>query len=154
MQLRTIFRGLVAGQWLLALISTPAVQSRYFSGDAVSDAPTLTLQAWLVALFGIALLTASIMASIGMWRFRRWGRTLFVAAEVTSLISGLLVPFLEWPTSAPTTPFPTTPLDGLSGPMTGAIIALAYASPLASEFRRERPARGVADNFGLDATSG
>lgn len=154
MQLRTIFRGLVAGQWLIALLGTPAIYAQFFTADAVREAPPPQTWWWLLSLFGLTLSAAAVVASIGLWRFRPWGRSLFVALEVVTLGIALLSPLFNWPTSASTTRMSTTPLDWLIGPMTGAIIALAYASPIASEFCRERPARGGADNFGLDATSG
>jgi len=154
MQLKLVFRGLVLGEWLVPLVGTPAVYTRFFTPDAAQDAPALPSGTWLIVLYGITISIAAVVASIGLWRFRRWGRTLFVAVQIVSLAFGLLAPLLRWLPMKPTTPFPTAPLDWLVGPMTGAIIALAYASPIAAEFGRVRDARGIADNPAVGATSG
>jgi len=155
MQLRSIFRALVLGEWIILLVGLPGVWARFFIGVGTHETVTVPSEAWYFPIVVTAISMAAIAASIGLWQFRRWGRILYVATQVISLAAGLMAPtLLHWRATNSVRPFPTTPIDWLSGPITGAIIALAYASPIGAEFERFQDARGIASNPAAGVTSG
>ena len=79
------------------------------------------------ASVGLAIFCAYVVASIGLFFFRNWARWLFVflalSGPVYAALSGMVVQ----------TPFEAL-LGGLVGILDGAILALAFLSPIASLF--------------------
>ena len=81
-----------------------------------------------------SILLGSVLAAvawIGLWRFARWGRTLFVI-EVT--LFWIVAPWLG-PAFTMTTPCESL-LDSVSDMMTGSLLALAFMPPIKAEFAR------------------
>jgi len=133
---RTVFRSLVASEWLLSLInvggSVPAgIQDAANQSFARDPRP---FQFFLAVACSLGLL--KIGAEIGLFLFKRWTRPLFAAVA----IAGVLAPFAVAVLPQELAGIPNRPLDQslaiLLSMADGAIIALAYGSPVAVLFAR------------------
>jgi hypothetical protein len=133
---RMVFRSLVASEWLLSLITVggsvpPGVQDAANQSFARNPRP---FQFFLAIACSLGLL--KIAAEIGLFLFKRWARPLFAALAVT----GVLAPFLVAVLPHELAGIPNRPLDQslavLLSMVDGAIIALAYGSPVAVLFAR------------------
>src|SRR5687767_13143205 len=92
-----LFRQLILAWWLVMLISVVVdlATARYLPPELVSYQDSVanaepTAVAWFGFALGFILLFLDVIASIGLYRFKRWGRTLFLWVHVLSLV---LYPF-------------------------------------------------------------
>lgn len=77
----------------------------------------------------ISVLVVWIVGLAGLWQFRNWARVVYMAVAVIGLLASLLLGSDE-------RSGPEAALNALCWLVTGAIVALAYWSPLAARFRR------------------
>jgi len=138
--LRWMFRALLVGQALFASIGGAVRGHALGTGYPPEfraymtrvSSESLTAGRLLGGLGSILL--GSVLAAvawIGLWRFARWGRTLFVI-EVASC---WIVATWLGPAFTMTTPFESL-LQGIGDTMTGALLALAFLPPIKGEFAR------------------
>lgn len=80
----------------------------------------------------VTILVAWIAALAGLWRFRNWARQLYVGLAITGLAATVL-------TGGEAGSGLQDAMNSLCWLVTGAVIALAYWSPLASTFRAGEP---------------
>ncbi|MFL6519512.1 MAG: hypothetical protein ACJ8NS_04770 [Chthoniobacterales bacterium] len=85
----------------------------------------------LILLLGIAVVIVVLAAFVGLWRFRRWGRALYVAVTVVYAVCMPLMGPLVLPASL-------TPLFYVGYLIQGAVIAMAYLPPVADVFATKR----------------
>ncbi|MDB5746734.1 MAG: hypothetical protein JWP72_1582 [Massilia sp.] len=134
------FRLLIILQTVSVLAATLA--GLFFSDDAFSlrlrsaydaeSTPLAALPPWLLLSMGAALFIATAATTIGMWLFRRWARTLSLWLSVLLLPLTLLAgPILE-------APFESM-FNDLSMVLFGAMMAVAYFSPLSARFEARAP---------------
>jgi hypothetical protein len=103
--------------------------------DAYSNEPLPwnwnTEHIWIILAVAVPLLAAAVAGVIGLYLFKRWGRTLSLYITGISLILNLLI--------GPTL---STPLENMfldtSMLLWGAILALSYYSALSSRFNVNR----------------
>ena len=121
--------GFAAEDWL-PLALTPAGEAAHAQLEAESLAWMDALTQWQLVAFiagAVALLALDVIGSIGMFFYRRWGRTLSVA---TTLVLYLSVPFSGVALVGP--------VDGLLLDLAtltwGGALALAYWSSAAERF--------------------
>jgi hypothetical protein len=135
MLLRKIFRALVIGEWITLMSAWPATWGRM--GSTPSDPITIGLWVPIVMSAGMALMIAWVAASIGLWNFRPWARTLYVLVQALFILFAIVMPlFMPKIPITGIKPYPGGPLDWLHGPIMGAIMALAWGSAVANEFRK------------------
>ena len=96
-------------------------------GDLVlTHAPTPTLSGLQIGL-GIVLLVTSIGGFVGIWLFRRWGRLLYTASVLITLVNLAIAPVHR---DAPV----AVAWIAVSWLLTGITVTLIHASPVATEF--------------------
>jgi hypothetical protein len=83
---------------------------------------------WLVLALFIPYVAISIAGMVGLYRFRLWGRSIALWSSVVGFALG---PFFGADLSSPV----GTILSEMSHMSWGAVLALAYFSPLSSEFK-------------------
>lgn len=88
---------------------------------------------WLMLGMFAAYLAVAIAGMIGMYRFRLWGRSVSLWSTLVGLV---LYPFMGVDLSSPL----ATACKEIGEMSWGALLALAYFSPLAAEFRDAEPA--------------
>jgi hypothetical protein len=145
--LRTIFRTLVVASFLLPLIGVAyefAVTSGLPEDEQVilqwsghggilesafdEESATSSPVSSFAIVIGLAVLVLGLLAAqIGLFFFRPWARTWWAIAAVVFLPASL---FLGWSIMLPFTQF----CYDLGMVMSGGILALSYASPLAHIF--------------------
>jgi hypothetical protein len=106
------------------------VSLRLKSAFDAEPTPLAMLPVWLSAAIGAALVVTVVASTVGLYAFRPWGRAL-------SLWSMLVITPLVWATG----PILHTPLesalDMTSSMLYGAVLALAYWSPVSAQFERK-----------------
>ena len=123
MRLTRVFRMLLLSDAVLTTASITA--GMLGTGGASAHPPDPPLYVVVSA----SVLVAWVAALVGLWWFRRWARVLYVALACVGLLAALL---LGSEGAAGFKHFVNT----LCWLVTGAIIALAYGSTLASTFGR------------------
>lgn len=122
MQLSTLFRAFLTSDLLLTAASI-------FTSFLVADAGQAEASESLAyTIVPVAVLVAWIAALAGLWRFHDWARYLYVGLAVVG-IAGTLLMESDQSTGV------KDALNSLCWLVTGAVIALAFWSPLASTFR-------------------
>jgi hypothetical protein len=112
---------------------TPGGYSQALS-DAIDNEPSTWLveTLWGLVMLVVPLAIAAVAGIYGLYQFRRWGRTLSLYSTGAGL---LLYPFMGPNVSGGV----ETALFEASTLMWGALLALAYYSPIASEFSEPAP---------------
>jgi hypothetical protein len=115
-----------------ALLTTAVVLTSVFRTTGTPDAsePGSTVQMALE----LVVLVAWIAALIGLWRFRAWARIAYLTVTAIGLLGALLIGGAERTSIE-------AALNAACWLVAGAIIALAYWSPLDAAFRRNARAR-------------
>ncbi len=88
-----IFRALVIGEWLVSLALAAvevALPGPGQPGERLANEVASSMTAIDVA--ALLLLPLSIVASVGLWRFRAWGPTVFAVSIVASALWTLFLP--------------------------------------------------------------
>ena len=135
---RTIFRWMILIWWVLAIICIvvsaageryllPSELASYIDSQAVAEETTFDLIVLAIAGF---LLVAMIIASIGLYKFNGWGRTLFLWSNILSIaIFAAIGPFVS---------------SGILGTisyvdslLTGGILFTMYLPPIEQFFDKE-----------------
>ncbi|MFZ4765001.1 MAG: hypothetical protein ACOYMN_08600 [Roseimicrobium sp.] len=145
--LRTVFRTLVIASLLLPLIGVAyefavtsgltedeqvilqwsghgSILESAFNEELASSSPSAS---WALVAGLVVLVLGLLVAQIGLFFFRPWARTWWAIATVVFLPASLL---LGWSIMLPFTQF----CHDLGMVMSGGILALCYASPLAHAF--------------------
>ncbi len=141
---RTGFRALLLVYIACFVVSLIAVFMPADFSDQLAEAYYAEPQVWLARneslLFavGVVSLCAFAFGLWGLFRFKRWGRTLSFYSTVAGLI---LLPFMGPDLSSS---FEST-IAEISAMTWGAILAVAYFSPLGDLF--DKPAAGITDTF-------
>jgi hypothetical protein len=103
------------------------ISLRLKSAFEAEPIPLAMLPLWQSAALGIATTALVVVSALGLYAYRRWGRALSLWSTV------LLMPML-WMTG----PIMQTPLesalDMTSSMLYGAVLALAYWSPISARF--------------------
>lgn len=130
MQLERLFRTFLLSDLLL---TTGSIAASVLVGDAGEDPAPESLTYIVVA---VTILITWIAALAGLWQFRNWARHLYVGLAVIGLAATVL-------TGGEAGSGLKDAMNSLCWLVTGAVIALAYWSPLSSRFRADEPnARG------------
>lgn len=112
----------------------PELQSYFTTMDSsVMESGLSGSSAQVLYMLWIALDIANLIAAVGLCLGRRWGRTLFLACFIISVLGGLLSPpslSSNW----------ASMIFGLFTTTEGMIIALAYFSHLRRMFNRAEEA--------------
>lgn len=138
MPIESVLRLLVVGQWLLAVLSIvifqlevshlPFLLQEYAEAEAVRPpTPADAVVGWLTLLWGVG----SLVASVGVFLLRRWGRPIFLAmALLGCVLQALLEPSVTtgWSVAAETA----------AQVLVGVTIGVAYFSPVRGHFARRR----------------
>jgi hypothetical protein len=139
---RTVFRALVA----LTVVTTVASSVISFAGvrylptalaDYVRGGSGAVLSRTALAVVGYGGSLLVVVAVVGLLFFWKPARALLLAALALDV---LVSPFLGITVQLPL----ATTLDGISGVLTGMVVALAYFSPVANFFERS-PMRATAE---------
>lgn len=125
MSLTRIFRTFLISDVVLTAVSVLAGVLK--AGGAGDGEPSESL---LYVLAEIAVLVVWIVALAGLWRFRKWARVLYLAVVGVALLGSLLLG------GEPRSGVEAS-VNALCWMVSGAIIALAYWSPLAATFRAD-----------------
>jgi len=121
----SIIAGVVAA---VSFSSLPAPLLEYLQTTPVGPVVLLSrLPRPLAVVLSIVVGVIEIASFIGLWRFRRWGRTLYVAFNIFYV---LCLPFMG-PLVLPPSAKPLFYVDYL---LQGALIATAYLPPIANVF--------------------
>ena len=88
-----LFRQLILVWWALAIVcvAVTLITQRYLPAalvnhiDSVANTDPTVLE-WIAIGFGFVLLLLLVVASVGAFRFKRWGRSLFLWINVLSLV--------------------------------------------------------------------
>ncbi len=129
--LRTVFRWLVVGQLVLVVIAgiieeatkgqLPPALRQYLEAEADPGGALLVLI--------LVLAVVAIVLTVGLYRFSRRARLLYVALWPVGLILAMLMPPIVQTGIA-------NALYSTAATISGIVIALAYFSPVAQEFER------------------
>jgi len=146
---KTLLRSLVVAEWVLNLLlavggSVPQELQDIANQTYAKDPRPFLL--FLAVACSLGLL--KIVAQIGLFSFKNWARPLFTLLA----ISGLAIPFVVAVLPSGLADIPNPPLAKslavLLCMIDGAIIALAYASPVKALFVRVVPQTGPSVNAG------
>jgi hypothetical protein len=107
-----------------SLVPESLLKAQELQDSSLSDAHLLSMGG-----LAIALLIASIAATVGLYRFRPWAPRLTL---ITTALTLLLTPFL----GASTQSGVAVALIDLSSLLWGAVLGVAYFSPLANRFKQ------------------
>ena len=128
------FKKLIIIWWILVAILLPVsvVSQRYLPDELLVYIDRIAnkqpeLFDWIILGIGLGMLIAVIIASIGLYRLRHWGRKLFLWTHILSLaVSPALGPSVmsEW----------TATVCYLNLIVSGGIIFLSYTSPTSLSF--------------------
>ncbi|MGH7752141.1 MAG: hypothetical protein ACREN5_04940 [Gemmatimonadales bacterium] len=124
MPLSKVFRGFLIGD---AVLTSATILIGVAATDGGHDQSS---EALLYTVVSVAILIAWIAALAGLWRFRGWARILYLALAGVGVLGTLFAGGEVAGGLAPA-------LRSLCWLVTGAVIALAYWSPLAARFRPE-----------------
>lgn len=123
-----IFRTFLISDAFLTSVNILAGVVMATGADAVESPESL-----LSVSIEIAVLVIWIAALAGLWRFRNWARPLYLAVAGVGVLGSLLV-------GSEQRSGLVEALNAVCWLATGAIIALAYWSPVAAAFQRYEPA--------------
>lgn len=129
------FRFLIFLHILLMFVAVAA--SMFLADEALSPGlrqayeaeprPAGVLPEWLYTSFLMVFLAAMVASVVGLYRFRPWGRTLSLWLTLAPLpLAFLGGPLLESPLESS--------LSDIASMLWGAIVAVAYFSPLSARF--------------------
>jgi hypothetical protein len=107
-----------------SLVPAPLLNVQELQDSSLSDVHLLS-----VGGIAIALLIGTIVATIGLYRFRPWAPRLTL---ITTALTLLLTPFLGTFTQSGV----AVALMELSSLLWGAVLSIAYFSPLANRFEQ------------------
>src|SRR5678816_2949609 len=89
---RSIFRGLVLGMWGLTFLCVVVslATRRYLPPELLNYLDSIgsreqTTFDWVILALSLFLSLLLIIASVGLYKFKRWGRTLFLWVNLASL---------------------------------------------------------------------
>ena len=122
MHLQNVFRSFLLGDVVLTTATVVA-------GFRVSDVATATEDLEVMGRF--VVLAIWLAALVGLWLLRRWARVLYIGVASAGLLAA-------WMLDGGGATGLRYAVGSLCWLLTGAIIALAYWSPLASAFRANR----------------
>ncbi len=93
-----LFRQLILAWWSLGIvcIAVTLITQRFLPTELVNYLDSVgkrdpTFIEWTAIGLGLGLFLVVVVASVGVFRFRRWGRSLFLWSHVLVLIPSVLV---------------------------------------------------------------
>ena len=135
-RLTRLYRGALIAEWVLALgAAAVAIATEPLLPPELRDyldrqaSEPLTGRDLIEMAAGVVFLSLAAAATVGLFRFRRWGRRLFVALTLLGFVPIVAMgPTVE--TGAATAMAETATL------LSGIILALVYGSPIRDRFDR------------------
>ena len=125
---RRLFMLSVAASVAAALIGEGNVSPTLKLAYEAEPNPWMDDHPWLVLALFAAYLAVAIVGMVGLYRFRLWGRSV---ALWSTVVGFFLYPFMGVDLSSPL----AAAFGEIAHVSWGALLALAYFSPLSSEFR-------------------
>jgi hypothetical protein len=117
---------------VISLSSLPAPLLEYLQATPSGTAALFArLPKPVPLLSGILVIAVGLASFVGLWRFRRWGRSLYVAFTIVYILIMPLMGVLVLPAAA-------TPLLYVGYLLQGALIAMAYLPPIADVFATQK----------------
>ena len=98
------------------------------SANAARDSVLASLPAWVDACVTLLIAVTLVGGIVGMYRFKRWGRTLYLVG----VVCGVLLPLMDGTTAFRSGVDESVNTMLLMG--NGALLALAFYSPLSERF--------------------
>ncbi|MDL2358233.1 MAG: hypothetical protein QFF03_23545 [Pseudomonadota bacterium] len=127
------YLGISSATLLAGLLNVAGYSTTLASAYAAEPNDLIDRHPWPL-LAGAALLIAAALAGmVGLYRFTNWGRTVSLYVTVAALVlTPLAGPMLLNPVEGA--------LSQAASVLSGALMAIAYFSPLSGEFSRRMPA--------------
>lgn len=139
----TILRGLLIAEIVITVLAIPlllfsgaivesVLQDAGFNSEA-SDAEMVVVA--FSCMFFVVIVPALIVSWIGLFNFWNWARWLYLGANVVGSLLAIPISVFDFSFQWG---LPTAILD-LAAPISGAIVAIVFLSPVAHRFQQVQP---------------